>query len=236
MPSEEPRRPPFDERAAAEELERLRLAVEESRRRRKDASEAFDAFVSSFRKEPAADEPRSRTRSDTPYVSALRQAPAIPSSPPAAPRKAAPVGAIVTASVVAIAAVVMIARGWRSAPPDQSTPAPAVANPAAAAPPGAAPALSAADAAAPTLVGGMHGELTAVRRVWVRATVDGVRVVERELDAGEQVPFRASRAIVIRAGDAGAVRMTIDGRDRGPVGEDGIALTRTYTASPNANR
>jgi hypothetical protein len=40
---------PFDEQAAAKHLERLQHELEESRRRRKDASAAFDKFVSSFR-------------------------------------------------------------------------------------------------------------------------------------------------------------------------------------------
>jgi hypothetical protein len=66
----------------------------------------------------------------------------------------------------------------------------------------------------------------------VRLTVDGKRVLERELDAGSRVPLNG-QTIVIRAGDAGAVRIIIDGRDRGLMGETGIAVTRSYTSSPN---
>ena len=50
----------------------------------------------------------------------------------------------------------------------------------------------------------LQGELAAVRRVWIRATVDGARVVERELQANERVTLRPARTIVVRAGDAGA--------------------------------
>jgi hypothetical protein len=41
---------------------------------------------------------------------------------------------------------------------------------------------------------------------------------------------------VIRAGDAGSVRIILDGRDRGPLGADGIAVTRTFTAAAPATR
>ena len=41
---------PFDEQTAAENLARVQRELEESRQRRKDASAAFDKFVSSFRK------------------------------------------------------------------------------------------------------------------------------------------------------------------------------------------
>jgi hypothetical protein len=66
--------------------------------------------------------------------------------------------------------------------------------------------------------------------VWIRATADGVRVVERELRPDERIPLRAARALVIRAGDAGAVRMSVNGQDRGVLGADGIVVTRTYNA------
>jgi hypothetical protein len=75
-------------------------------------------------------------------------------------------------------------------------------------------------------------ELAAVRRVWIRATVDGVRVAERELAPGEKVMVWAGRALVVRAGDAGALRVSVKGQDRGVVGEDGIAVTRSFNAAP----
>jgi hypothetical protein len=67
--------------------------------------------------------------------------------------------------------------------------------------------------------------------VWVRVLVDGQRVVERELPAGTHLPLHADRAIVIRAGDAGALHMTINGVDRGPLGKDSEIVTRTFNAS-----
>ena len=77
---------------------------------------------------------------------------------------------------------------------------------------------------------GAQSELRALKHVWVRLTVDGQRVLERELDAGARLPI-SGRTIVVRAGDAGAVRMIIDGQDRGLMGETGVAVTRSYTSS-----
>jgi hypothetical protein len=72
--------------------------------------------------------------------------------------------------------------------------------------------------------------LNVQRRVWVRVLLDGERAIERELPPGTRIPLQADRAIVIRAGDAGALRLTINGVDRGPLGRDAEIVTRTFTA------
>jgi hypothetical protein len=89
-------------------------------------------------------------------------------------------------------------------------------------------------AAQPT--SGIEAELIAMRRVWVRATVDGERAFERELEADARVPLRATRTIVIRAGDGGALRLTIDGRDQGVLGRDGLVVTRSFAVSTPTGR
>jgi hypothetical protein len=58
---------------------------------------------------------------------------------------------------------------------------------------------------------------------------DGERVVERELPAGAKIPFTATKTVVIRAGDAGAVRLILRGADHGTLGGDGDVVTRTFT-------
>jgi hypothetical protein len=73
-------------------------------------------------------------------------------------------------------------------------------------------------------------EIRTVRTVWVRVIVDGAKQVERELQAGAVVSLPAGRTYVIRAGDAGAVRFLLNGQDQGPLGRDGIAVTRTFPA------
>src|SRR5206468_3858812 len=75
--------------------------------------------------------------------------------------------------------------------------------------------------AAPAETGPPRSEILAVRRVWVRVVVDGVKTTERELQAGERVPLPAGSAAAIRAGNAGAVQVTINGEERGSLGAEG---------------
>jgi hypothetical protein len=131
-----------------------------------------------------------------------------------------------------IAAGVLATRPWRATQPDSSSAPqtepmpeaqlPAPAPPAADVPPAAAPAAAAGES-------GIHAEMTIERRVWVRVLVDGQNVLERELEEDDRVPIQASRSLVIRTGDAGAVRLAIDGQDRGLLGRDGEVVTRTFT-------
>jgi hypothetical protein len=225
---------PFDEQAALEKLERLRLAVEQSRKRRKDLSDEFDSFVGSFGKEgrndissPAAPPAVEEIRP----VASTRQEP-MPYHPRATTsRKTVPRTGVVVGAVAVLAAGIMLTRAWRGTSSDQpaatSTQAPTRSG---------GVAGSVAPAETQVIPGMLQGELAAVRRVWIRATVDGARVVERELEANERVTLRPGRTIVIRAGDAGSVRIILDGRDRGPLGADGIAVTRTFTAAAPATR
>lgn len=232
MPGEEQPHAPFDERAALEHLERLQADVEESRRRRKDASAAFDKFVGSFRRGPDAGVNPAPARVEPRPAFQRLDVPVAPVSAPR-PRRSVPMAVIVGGGALALAAGFVLTRVWRDSP--ESSPLPATVQAPAPAPSDAsalAEARAASLPAAPDPSGGMRAELVAVRGVWIRATVDGVRLVERELRPDERVPLRASRTIVIRAGDAGALRVAIDGQDRGPVGEDGVVATRTYTVTP----
>lgn len=134
---------------------------------------------------------------------------------------------VLGAAAVVIAVAALLTRTWRSAPQESSGAPRSVAaeTPTPARPPAAAPAPVAVANRSP------QSQLTALRRVWVRVLVDGNRVLERELRAGETVPLIRGRTVVIRTGDAGAVRLSIDGHD-GPIGRDGEVLTRTFTAKP----
>jgi hypothetical protein len=68
----------------------------------------------------------------------------------------------------------------------------------------------------------------------MRVTVDDNKTLERQVPAGQHIPLEADRVIAVRAGDAGAVRVTVDGRDLGILGADGQVVTRTFTPSPSA--
>jgi len=71
--------------------------------------------------------------------------------------------------------------------------------------------------------------LETIRPVWMRITLDGVRGFEGELPAGEKLAVEGDQTVVVRAGDAGGVRATVNGVDRGPLGRDGWPLTVSIT-------
>jgi hypothetical protein len=247
----------FNEEAALEELERLQRAIAESRRQRGESVAEFDAFVRSFR-DPALDArkqtsipaPVNRTPSPT-NPSALP-----PVGPPVAPAEqsgkadATPTSAVATPAgvrvrgrrlsvgtliaglagiaAVIVAVVIMINRGSGSgstaspattaAPPVTTSPSPSIVQ------------SSSANAAPATSQGPPpQAEIVTLRPVWLRVLVDGERTIEREVKGNERIPLRARRTIAIRAGDAGAVRMMLNGQDQGLLGRTGEVISRTFT-------
>jgi len=256
MPTEGAPSKPFDEQRALEELERLRDAIEASRRKRSETTDEFDAFVRSFRTPSAPDAPRTDlppAQSSDVVARAPRQdpqlavfpveqpSPAEESVPPPvqasapAPRAGALMPRVLAGAAILIVALVLLMRPWRSSSPVTSSSPSTGAATTASAPQATTPAPAATPAPAPapaaTRTHALEAELNVQRRVWVRATVDGQKIVERELLPGTRVPLQADRAIVIRVGDAGALRMTLNGVDRGPLGKDAEIVTRTFTAS-----
>jgi len=73
------------------------------------------------------------------------------------------------------------------------------------------------------------------RPVWLRVNVDDKTDPGRLVPAGEHREIRADR-VSIRAGDAGAVVVSINGGASQPLGRDGIALTRDFALSPSARQ
>ena len=136
---------------------------------------------------------------------------------------------------VALVAALFVAQRQQTTPSSPDVvPAAAVDTPAepaaAGSPAGQEPAPDAAPPAPARSPSGVNLEIVTVRPVWLRVTVDGRRALERELPAGERIPVQAERTILIRAGDAGALTLTQDGRDLGPLGADGIVATREFKA------
>ena len=102
-------------------------------------------------------------------------------------------------------------------------------------PPAAPPAPSADPVSAPAASGSAPApaaEVTTTRSVWLRVTVDGERVLERQLPADTRIPLTPKTTILIRTGDAGAVRLSIDGKDQGVLGRNGEVVTKTFTVPP----
>jgi hypothetical protein len=79
----------------------------------------------------------------------------------------------------------------------------------------------------------------ATRECWVSVTADGSKVVERLFQAGERTSVEVRRELVLTAGDAAAITLTLNGVDARPLGGDGEVVTarlnpsnfRTFLAS-----
>ena len=63
--------------------------------------------------------------------------------------------------------------------------------------------------------------IRATRNCWVTASADGTRAIYQILPAGAERTLTGTREIVVRAGDAGALQLTLNGRDAGPLGQPG---------------
>jgi hypothetical protein len=146
--------------------------------------------------------------------------------------RAAHVGVgLATLAVLAVAVLL-----WRSSsgPVGPTTPtnpsvAPASGGSSAAAqtPSTSAPTLKPTTPAGPPRA--LNIEFITTRPVWARITIDGRKAMEREFPADQRIPLGADRGIVIRAGDAGAIRLVVDGKDLGPLGKDGQIFSRAFT-------
>lgn len=71
-------------------------------------------------------------------------------------------------------------------------------------------------------------EIAVTRPCWITLTVDGVRKTFRLVQPGER-EREQGRVFVVRAGDAGAVRLSLDGQPARPVGLSGQVVTVRVT-------
>jgi hypothetical protein len=78
---------------------------------------------------------------------------------------------------------------------------------------------------------GVGVTLRALREVWVRVDVDGRRAVSRLVRAGEQFTYGAEREVAVRAGDAGALLISVNGHQSAVLGGDGVVLTKRITTT-----
>jgi hypothetical protein len=80
-------------------------------------------------------------------------------------------------------------------------------------------------------------QLVARRTSWVRITSDGRVTAERTFKPGETQQIGASREISIRAGDAGALTVAVDGRQPVALGAEGEVVTRRFAVeTPRVQR
>jgi cytoskeleton protein RodZ len=64
---------------------------------------------------------------------------------------------------------------------------------------------------------------------WTQVTIDGTVVFEQTVPAGETHPFEGEREVTVRYGNAGGVRVQLNGEDLGAPGSRGQVVTVTYT-------
>jgi hypothetical protein len=164
---------------------------------------------------------------------------AVPREPIAQPVAGRPRAAYVGVALAGLAVVAVGVLLWRSAtspvgPSVESAPpvVPAVST-APASPIASAPAVPVpAPTAGPPRA--LNIELITIRPVWARVTVDGRRAIASEIAAEQRMSFGADQAIAIRAGDAGAFRLVVDGKDLGVLGRDGQIFERSFSAKTAA--
>ena len=221
----------FDQRLAEEELQRIRADIEASRRRRNEAVESFDAFLRSLGSREQAPPTVKVRNAVRPGLTANALVPGLSPAVPGAARNRArvaegpPGGRLLRRLALALLAVavagvvwLMIAPRTRDAerPGNADLPAPVI--------PGS-PAASTVPAAASDF----EVEITTIRPVWLRIIVDGQRMMEREVSAGYRSRLTSKETVTIRAGDAGALHVLVNGVDTGPLGRDGLPRTTTFS-------
>ena len=113
-----------------------------------------------------------------------------------------------------------------AAPSTLPSPAPVPAAPAASAQETAAAGTAATSAAAPADTSPkLAVTLSVSRACWISASADGVKVIQRTLQAGERQTIDVSRELVLTAGDAAAVTLTLNGAEAKPLGKSGEVVT-----------
>jgi cytoskeletal protein RodZ len=174
--------------------------------------------------------PAPSERIDSPPVEATP-----PPTPPAALPAATPVTAAPPARIAPLAAAARLGTppagvAPRAAPPPPGEssaarpPRPAATSPVAAERP-------APDEAQPGEVARLTVGLLVVRPCWLSATVDGEKRIERLLQPGERQTIEVTRELSFTAGDASAVKMTINGADARPLGKEGEVVTARVNAT-----
>jgi cytoskeleton protein RodZ len=64
---------------------------------------------------------------------------------------------------------------------------------------------------------------------WLQVSIDGSVVLEQTVPAGETLPFEGTDEVTVRYGNAGGVRVQLNGEDLGAPGGRGQVVTIVYT-------
>lgn len=154
----------------------------------------------------------------------------------AAPRRSIPWGFVAAVGGVLLGAAAAFLL-WPPSPQptiEQPPAAATTAQPAPSSSPAASPQPSATTQARPAAAAPVSPstvQLTTDRTVWMRVTVDGEKVLEREVPPGQHLTYTPASTIVIRAGDAGAVRVKVGNGPEQVLGRDAFPVTRRFAVS-----
>jgi cytoskeleton protein RodZ len=83
---------------------------------------------------------------------------------------------------------------------------------------------------APTVDEPIAVSILAREECWLSLSIDGQKVIGRNLQPGERVQYRAKRAADVSLGNAGAIDLMINGKPAKPLGARGQVVTKTITA------
>ena len=112
-------------------------------------------------------------------------------------------------------------------PAPASTPAPAPASPASEVP--APPAVATPPpAVTPPVSDHLSVSLSVKRPCYVSATVDGRKTIDRLLQPGARQTIDVRREMVLTAGDASAIALTLNGVEARPLGKSGEVVTARF--------
>ena len=95
--------------------------------------------------------------------------------------------------------------------------------------PTAAAETDASDTARAAHTDGVNVSVTLAERCWTEVVVDGKSVFEGIIEKGKTESWKGKESVVIRAGNAGALDVTFNGRKLGKFGDNGEVLERTFS-------
>ena len=95
--------------------------------------------------------------------------------------------------------------------------------------PTAAAEADASDTARAAHTDGVNVSVTLAERCWTEVSVDGKSVFEGIIEKGKTESWKGKESVVIRAGNAGALDVTFNGRKLGKFGDNGEVLERTFS-------
>ena len=95
--------------------------------------------------------------------------------------------------------------------------------------PAAAAEADASDTARAAHTDGVNVSVTLAERCWTEVSVDGKSVFEGIIEKGKTESWKGKESVVIRAGNAGALDVTFNGRKLGKFGDNGEVLERTFS-------